>query len=162
MNYSGLAVNPVTGTMYGFGSFSASQYNLYTVSKATGAVTSVAPAMPNGIGADGALVYVGTDILAASSGEGATAPLRATPNPARLGVAFAFSLGQTGSIVLSLHDVAGRRVASVPAGEMSAGSHVVRWDGLDSRGGRVPAGLYFATLRDRGVVIGRTSVRVAR
>lgn len=162
MKYSGLAVNPVTGTMYGFGSFSGSQNNLYTVNKATGTAVSVAPATPNGIGVDGALVYVGTDILAVAPGKGVTTPLRAWPNPARSDVAFAFSLEQPGTIVLALHDVAGRRVASVPAGELPAGSHVLRWNGLDSSGARLPAGLCFATLRDHGVAIGRTSVLVAR
>lgn len=162
MNYAGLAVNPATGTMYSFGSFSASQNNLYTVSKSTGIATSVGPESPNGVGVDGALVYAGTDILDAGPAARSFLPLHAWPNPARAGVSFAFGLNQSGNVSLALFDLAGRRVFTLTDARLAAGPHLMQWDGSDARGERVAAGLYFATLRADGAVIGRTTVMVAR
>ena len=162
MNYAGLAVNPVTGTMYSFGSFSASQNNLYSVSKASGLATSVAPESPNGVGVDGALVYAGTDILGADPATPLSLPLRAWPNPARARVSFVFGLRRTGDVTLALFDLAGRRVSTVAEARLSAGPQQLQWNGADARGGRAAAGLYFAMLRADGVVIGRATVMVAR
>jgi len=162
MRYSGLAVNPATGTMYSFGSFSASQNNLYTVSKSTGLATSVGPQSPNGVGVDGALVHVGTDILSAGAATQALAPLRASPNPARELVSFTFGLQQAGEVSLNLFDLSGRLVAALEQGRLESGPHSLSWSGTDPGRNRVATGLYFATLRADGVVIGRASVLVVR
>lgn len=162
MNYAGLAVDPTTGTMYSFGSFSASQNNLFSVSKSSGVATSVGPESPNGVGVDGALVYAGTDILDAGPVAPSFMPLREWPSPARAGVSFAFGLKQAGNVSLSLFDLAGRRVFTLTDARLAAGTHVMQWDGADLSGQRVAAGVYFATLRSDGVVIGRASVIVAR
>jgi len=119
MFYSGPAVNPTTGSMLSFGSFSASQSNLYSVSKSTGAATSVAPLTPNGVGVDGALVYVGTDVLDAGSAAPSFRPLRAWPNPSRAGVRFSFGLDQPATVSLSLFDLAGRRVVTLADSRLS-------------------------------------------
>jgi hypothetical protein len=162
MHYSGLAVSPTSGVMYGMGSFSASQNNLYTVNQATGVATSVAPANPNGIGVDGGLVYVGTDILDASpASPHGFVPLHASPNPARGAVSFAFGLERPARVSLAVFDVAGRRVSTRVEG-LSAGVHRIPWDGGFPSGERAASGLYFAVLRADGVVIGRTSVMLVR
>jgi len=161
MHYAGPAVNPTNGVMYSMGSFTSSQNNLYMVNKATGLATSVGPANPNGIGTDGALVYVGTDILDAVPAAAEAQPLRAWPNPARGAVHFAFGLERAGRVSLSVYDLAGRRV-SVQTEERAAGAHRIPWDGGGARGERAAAGLYFAVLRADGVVIGRTSVILTR
>ncbi len=158
MNYSGLAVNPTTGTMYAFGSFSGSQSNLYRVSKSTGTATSVAPESPNGVGVDGALVYAGTDILDAGLPAFSSRPLHAWPNPSPSGVSFAFGLAHAADVSLMLFDVAGRSVSKLADRRLSAGSHIMRWDGIDGQGRLVAAGLYFAVLRVDGLSMGRTSV----
>jgi hypothetical protein len=162
MFYAGLAVNPVTGTMYSFGSSSPFQNTLYTVSKSGGAATPVGPESPNGVACDGALVYVGTDILDAGPLAPQAMPLLAWPNPARAGVSFAFGLSHAASVSLSLFDLAGRRVTTLVDERLVAGSHLSRWDGANVRGERVAAGLYFATLRADGAVIGRASVMLVR
>lgn len=162
MNYAGPAVDPSTGSMYSMGSFSGSQNHLYTVSKATGLATSVGPASPNGIGVDGALVFVGADVLLASPEAALPARLRAWPNPAPAEVAFAFGLARAGRVSLSLFDLAGRRVSPPIDARLAAGSHQLRWNGVDAQGARVAAGIYFATLRADGAVIGRTTVLVTR
>jgi len=49
-------------------------------------------------------------------------------------------------LTLSIHDVSGRRVATVIRGQREAGSHSVVWDGRDDRGRRAPSGIYFARI----------------
>ena len=68
--------------------------------------------------------------------------LRARPDG---GVEVRFVARQAGPARLSIHDVAGRRIAVVeaPAGE---GGGVIRWDGRDASGARVRPGAYFARL----------------
>ncbi len=160
MNYSGLAIDPATQVMYSTGSESASLNSLYTVSKTSGVATLVASMTPNGIGVDGALVFVGPDVLAAPSVPGASVALRARPSPARGPLSIAFDLPRAGAVTLGIHDVAGRRLATLLAERRAAGPHDVRWDARDQAGGRVPGGVYFATLRLDGRPIGRTTLLI--
>jgi flagellar hook assembly protein FlgD len=56
---------------------------------------------------------------------------------------------------LAVFDAAGRRVATVVAGERSGGTHEVAWDGTNDAGQRVGAGVYFCRLEAGG----RTTTR---
>ncbi len=47
---------------------------------------------------------------------------------------------------LAIYDVTGRLVATVADGNLEAGTHRLNWDGVDSGGRRIPAGVYFARL----------------
>ena len=50
------------------------------------------------------------------------------------------------------HDVRGRRIATLAAGSLAAGDHVVQWNGRDDRGREASAGVYFVRLQaDREV-----------
>ena len=162
MNYSGPAIDPVTGTMYSFGSFSASQNNIYSVDKSSGLATSVAAESPNGVGVDGALAYAGLGFVDAGSPTVSSRPLLARPNPTSANVSFAFDLEREGRVSLALFDLAGRMIANLGDARYAAGPHVMPWDGIDARGQRVARGLYFAALRVDGALIGRTTVLVAR
>jgi hypothetical protein len=55
----------------------------------------------------------------------------------RLGVA------KTGRVQVNVFDVAGRKVRSLADRVFPAGEHVLRWDGTDDTGGKVPRGVYF-------------------
>jgi len=162
MNYSGPAIDPVTGTMYSFGSFSASQNNIYSVDKSSGVATSVAPESPNGVGVDGALAYAGLGFVDAGPPPVSSRPLLARPNPTSANVSFTFDLEREGNVSLALFDLAGRVVANLADARYAAGPHVMPWDGIDARGQRVARGLYFAALRVDGALLGRTTVLVAR
>lgn len=162
MNYSGLAIHPVTGDMYAFGSVSSSQAGIWRVSKTTGAATLVAPLSPNSAGVDGALTYVGVDLLDAGASSPRHLPMRVWPNPARGALTFAFGLARGGAVTLTVVDLAGRRVATREAGTMAAGGHTLEWDGVGADGHRVAAGTYFATLRVDGVPAGRATAHVLR
>lgn len=88
-------------------------------------------------------------------------PDTSTPPPARPGVALnawpvpmrtALTLGWTmpvpRRVTLDVFDVRGRQVRRlVEPTVMTSGAHTARWDGLDSDGRRVPAGLYWARLQ---------------
>ena len=72
--------------------------------------------------------------------------LSAWPNPGRGELALSWALPIDGAAELALFDVSGRRVAVLHAGAASAGPHVTRWDGRDSRGQMAAPGLYLARL----------------
>ncbi|MBZ0269373.1 S8 family serine peptidase, partial [bacterium] len=67
--------------------------------------------------------------------------------PARDAVPMRLELPAATVLDLSVHDVAGRRVATILRGERTAGSHAVVWDGRTSGGQRAAGGIYFVRLR---------------
>jgi len=161
MNYSGLAIDPTTNVMYGFGSTTASVNSLYQVDKATGVATLAGPQSPS-IGVDGGLVFIGPDVLAVptASPSGSTIAVRAWPSPARGQVSIAFTLPHATDATLAVYDLAGRRLATLVDSRLAVGAHETRWDGRGVTGRRVPGGVYFAALREGGKVIGRVSLLI--
>jgi flagellar hook assembly protein FlgD len=65
-----------------------------------------------------------------------------TPNPFGSETRLAFSLAEETVMDLSVYDVAGRRVATLLTGTMSAGDHHLVWNGKDSDSRRVAPGVY--------------------
>jgi hypothetical protein len=61
-----------------------------------------------------------------------------------------FTVADGNRVALHLHDVAGRAVRTLVDGSVGPGDHDVTWDGLDSRGRSVSAGVYLISLRDGG------------
>lgn len=82
----------------------------------------------------------------------AASPLRLAvgPNPLRGAAAVRFRLPRASSVDVDVIGVDGRRVAMVHRGAMDAGERLVRWDGSDLRGGRIPAGTYFVRVSAGG------------
>ena len=74
--------------------------------------------------------------------------LRAAPNPFSSRTELAFELRGAQPVRLAIYDVAGRRVATLVDGVLSAGGHAFAWDGRDDEGRPQPAGVYFYRLRD--------------
>ncbi len=81
-----------------------------------------------------------------------------SPNPFARSTTFAYSLAQPGRAVLTIHDATGRVLAKLVDRAETAGSHAVVWDGRDSRGARVAAGVYFSRLESGGAVRSREIV----
>ena len=79
-----------------------------------------------------------------------TAITRIYPNPFNPRTRVAFSLREPGAVSLDLFAADGRFVRSLLNGSRAAGAHEVLWDGIDSRGGRAPSGLYFLRLHSGG------------
>lgn len=81
------------------------------------------------------------------------------PNPHAGPQRFDLALPRAGHARLSIYGVDGRRVATLFDGPRPAGRQSVTWSGRDDRGGRVPAGVYFAVLDHAGE---KRAARVAR
>jgi immune inhibitor A len=69
--------------------------------------------------------------------------VQVSPNPFRERADIRFSLSRPAVVSLSVYDVAGRHVRQVAETGYPAGTHSLAWDGTDSRGKRVGAGIYF-------------------
>jgi len=65
-------------------------------------------------------------------------------------VRFELESDQPVTPLLALYDVAGRRVRMLLDGKRFVGNQEVRWDCCDTRGSKVPCGVYFARLTGAG------------
>ena len=84
-----------------------------------------------------------------------------SPNPSRGTVSFAVTLPQASDTELSVHDVTGRRVATLHRGQLEAGEHGWQWNGRTDHGVRAAAGRYVIRLR-AGAVEASRSVSLVR
>src|SRR5688572_16689908 len=112
----------------------------------------------------------GTNLVDAGDGApslpagGALAFRAVTPNPATAGVParFEFTLARPGRVTATVHDAAGRTVATIAAAEFAAGPQAIAWNGTQADGTRAPAGVYFARLGFEGQSTVRKFVRTGR
>jgi hypothetical protein len=79
--------------------------------------------------------------------EGLAEPM---PSPFAEATRIAFVAARAGHVSLTVHDSAGRRVATLVDGARAAGPHGSLWSGRDDRGRRVPSGVYFLRLEAEG------------
>jgi hypothetical protein len=78
-------------------------------------------------------------------------PLTSAPNPFARTTTITYEVPIAAPIDIDILDVGGRAIRQLVSGETQpAGSHHVVWDGRDSRGGRVPPGVYLARLKGPG------------
>ncbi len=73
--------------------------------------------------------------------------LSAAPNPFNPMTMIHFEVARAGRCELVVHDLRGRVVRTLVAGDLSVGRHEARWDGHDTAGRRVPSGTYMVRLR---------------
>jgi hypothetical protein len=79
------------------------------------------------------------------------------PNPVADGTTVRFDLAREADLRLDIHDVTGRRVATLAAGSLGPGRYAYPWDGHATDGSRLGSGLYFIRLGIAGA-----PARVAR
>ena len=72
---------------------------------------------------------------------------RNVPNPFSESTTLSFRLAEAGEAQLQIVDVTGRSVRELSESRFPAGYSTLRWDGRDSRGRQVAAGVYFARLQ---------------
>jgi hypothetical protein len=77
-----------------------------------------------------------------------TAKTEVFPNPLGRSSTITFTLERAADVSLKIYDLAGRLVHELPAGNLEAGRHQLSWNGNDSQGRRLPAGVYFLKLGD--------------
>jgi len=94
---------------------------------------------------------VGVDVVS-RLGSGDTVRLaQNNPNPFRSSTAIRFALPSRNAVVLSVFDIAGRRVQTLAEGTLEPGEYTVSWDGRDYTGEPVVAGIYFYRLEGEGI-----------
>ena len=74
------------------------------------------------------------------------------PNPFNPSTLLSFSLVEAGSANLSIFDIRGQLVATIFDGTANAGTHHFSFEGLNSAGANLEAGLYFYRLETQGMV----------
>lgn len=72
------------------------------------------------------------------------------PNPFRTETRFSYSLPQDCAVQMGIYDLRGHLVRQLVNGTEAEGSHIVFWDGRDSAGGQVAAGVYYARIVQNG------------
>lgn len=75
-----------------------------------------------------------------------------TPNPFNPSTTVWFTLPAPGQVRLTIHDLAGRRVATLLEADLGTGRHSATWDGRDGRQRRVASGSYVARIEWNGQV----------
>jgi flagellar hook assembly protein FlgD len=86
--------------------------------------------------------------------------LAAYPNPFRDRVGVLMRLPGPGDARLEIYDAQGRVVKRTWFSALTAGEHVLDWDGRDALGRRLPAGLYFARCRSASVEVTRKLMKL--
>jgi hypothetical protein len=76
--------------------------------------------------------------------------IRCTPNPYRNATIIQYSLTQTVCVRLDVYDVVGSLVKHLSSGMKAPGLHEIAWDAKDEKGGLLPAGAYFVSLKTDG------------
>jgi hypothetical protein len=84
--------------------------------------------------------------------------LAAFPNPFRSPTTIPFELGRGAHVHLSVHDLAGRRIARVADDTFGPGAHSMVWTGVDEAGRPVPSGVYFVRMRAGNTAVSRKLV----
>jgi hypothetical protein len=95
-----------------------------------------------------------------SAREGTDELLVVHPNPFRGSAVLIFVPPEAGPWRVEILGVTGRRVAVLPSRHGKDGRFLATWDGRDSRGRSVPAGVYFARLEGEGLVVTRKVTRL--
>ena len=85
----------------------------------------------------------------------------AGPNPFPVSTAVTVSLREATRVEAAVFDLRGRLVRRVAEGNLSAGRHVLSWDGRDLRGRRVPPGAYWFRVTAGKRTVTRKVVRIA-
>ncbi|HEY3215667.1 MAG TPA: FlgD immunoglobulin-like domain containing protein [Candidatus Eisenbacteria bacterium] len=107
-------------------------------------------------GPDGVALEVNLVPTTLPIGAGSRVSLSAAqPNPFRRETRFSLTLPSAGDVELAVHDLAGRRIATLFRGRFEAGTRGFRWQGTDDGGQPVRGGVYFLRGRVAGVEVTR-------
>jgi len=87
--------------------------------------------------------------------------IQCTPNPLRRETVISFNVEQRGPVRIAVYDAVGRLVRVLRNSDCRAGINTVRWDGTNSSGNRVAAGVYLVKMNCHGEEVS-AKVLVAR
>ncbi len=84
---------------------------------------------------------------------------RLEPNPCNPSTAATVRLARAQFLIATVHDLRGRRIATLADGPAAAGEHVLRWDGRTADGREAPSGTYLLRLAgDEAIVVRRLAL----
>lgn len=106
------------------------------------------------------LAFVPLAVPGGAPAHAALALSRPSPNPARGPVALTLTLARAARVDVTVHDLSGRRVATLLAGAQPAGPRNLRWERVDASGKRVSAGVYFVRATADGGAVSQRVVLV--
>ena len=69
------------------------------------------------------------------------------PNPFNNSINIQFEILNPGNVNINIYDVNGKWITTLVNKNISSGMHLVKWNGLDSRGMEVASGLYLLTMK---------------
>ena len=81
------------------------------------------------------------------------------PNPFSDQTRITFLLKEDMNVSLEVYTIDGRKVSTLVDTKMSAGEHMINWDGKDMNGGNLKSGLYLCTLRTNSVITTKKLIR---
>jgi glutamine cyclotransferase len=129
----------------------------YIYSGSTSVVDTVVASVSDGIFSDSTTWTIYVEIAGVDGDRGRGGPDNAgfdtymiEPNPVRGSATITFTVGagseSSHPVLLTVHDVSGRRVACLLDSDVTPGDYLVAWDCRDDRGRRVSPGVYFCVL----------------
>ena len=77
------------------------------------------------------------------------------PNPFNPTTQILFTMPSNGRVTLTVYNIIGQKIVTLVDGVMAAGSHIVTWNGKDSRGIQLPSGVYLYRLESPGFTAAR-------
>ena len=75
----------------------------------------------------------------------------ASPNPFNPVTTIKYSLSQKAEVTLTIYNIMGRTMYTLVQGNRSAGEYSIQWNGRNSRGEKLPSGVYFYRLEARAI-----------
>jgi PKD repeat protein len=97
----------------------------------------------NFVTTSGPIAFAGTKSVTVKSSGGAV-EASAYPNPFNPETNIAYATKVSGPVTMKIYSIDGRLVRTLKESEYTtAGSHEVRWNGIDNAGRHVPSGIYF-------------------
>ncbi len=88
--------------------------------------------------------------------------LSCEPNPLNTSTEFTFYNSQRGKVLLEVFDILGKKVKSIVNGNVTAGKHIVKWNGDADNRSMLSNGCYFYTLTFEGKKIAANKIIIAR
>ena len=80
------------------------------------------------------------------------------PNPFNPVTTINFSIPEPNFITLKIFDLSGRLVKTLWNSKTNIGHHSINWDGIDTYGNNVSAGIYIYTLEGKDLFISRNMI----
>ena len=78
-----------------------------------------------------------------SQTSGETLSIRSYPNPFNPETTIEYNLKSSSQVSITIYDVQGKQVRLLSNDNRQAGTHTIKWDGLNESGSQVPSGVYF-------------------